>query len=75
MAQAYDPNYPVCLQVYAPWGDYLGSLGPTVGAAPWCVRGLLYARLMLAFRRILFRQSEGRDDDVFSTLRIDVGSR
>ena len=23
MAQAYDPNYPVCLQVYAPWGDYL----------------------------------------------------
>jgi hypothetical protein len=23
MAQAYDPNYPVCLRVYAPWGGYI----------------------------------------------------
>jgi hypothetical protein len=22
-AQTYDPNYPVCLQVYAPRGDYI----------------------------------------------------
>ena len=53
----------------------IGGIQINYGSRPLVCTGLLYARLMLAFRWILFRQSEGRDDDVFSTLRIDVGSR
>ena len=53
----------------------IGGIQINYGSRPLVCTGLLYARLMLAFRWILFQQSEGRDDDVFSTLRIDVGSR
>src|SRR5664279_5371015 len=50
-AQTYDPNYPVCLQVYQGWNDYYFECGYTSlaqcnmsasGRAAQCIICLLY---------------------------------